>query len=50
MDTAIRILTLDEAVCISHRVNTIGKGMNSAILSSAMGKYRGTLGSLILAR
>ena len=30
--------TLDEADCISHSTNTLGKGMNPIILSPAMGK------------
>ena len=29
---------LDEAVCISYKTNTFGKGMNSVILPSVMGK------------
>ena len=29
---------LDETVCISHRTNTLGKGMNRIILPPAMGK------------
>ncbi len=28
----------DEAVCISHGANTLGKGMNPSILYPAMGK------------
>ena len=28
----------DEADCISHSINTLGKGMNPIILSLAMGK------------
>ena len=38
MDTATRVQILDEADCISHSTNTLGKGMNLIILSSAMGK------------
>ena len=29
---------LDEADCISHYINTLGKGMNPIILPLAMGK------------
>ncbi len=32
MDTATRVQTLDEADCISHSTNTLGKGMNPIIL------------------
>ena len=38
MDTATRVQMFDEADCISHGTNTLGKGMNSIILSPAMGK------------
>ena len=31
-------LSLDEAICISYSVNTLGKGMHPTILPSAMGK------------
>ena len=33
MDTAIRVQILDEADCISHCTNTLGKGMNPIIYS-----------------
>ena len=32
------VQTLDEAVCISHRASTLGKGINPTILPPAMGK------------
>ena len=35
---AIRVQILDEADCISHITNTIGKGINPIILSPAKGK------------
>ena len=38
MDTATRVQILDETDCISHRTNTVGKGMNPIILPPAMGK------------
>ena len=38
MDTARRVQILDAAYCISHRTNTLGKGMNPIILPPAMGK------------
>ena len=41
MDTATRVLILDETDCISHSTNTLGKGMNPIILPSAMGKIVG---------
>ena len=33
----------DEAVCIAHSTNTLGKGMNPTILTSAMGKIVGQI-------
>ena len=39
MDTATRVQNLDEADCISHSTNSLGKGMNPNILPPAMGKY-----------
>ena len=39
---------LDEADCISHSTNAVGKGMNPNNLPPAMGKYQGRLGSLAL--
>ena len=36
MATGVQIL--DEAVCILHSANTLGKGMNPTILSSAISK------------
>ena len=38
MDTATRVQILDEADCISHCTNTLGKGMNPIILPQSMGK------------
>ena len=38
MDTAMQVQILDEADCISHSTNTLGKGMNPIILPPAMGK------------
>ena len=39
---------IDEAVCISHSINTSGKGMNPTILLTAMEKKKGRLGTLAL--
>ena len=36
MDTVIQVQTLDEAVCISYRTNSFGKGVNPTIPHSAM--------------
>ena len=38
MDTAMRILILNEAICISLSANVFGKGMNPSILTSGMSK------------
>ena len=38
MDMATRVQILDQANCISHSTNTLGKGMNSIILPPVMGK------------
>ena len=38
MDTAMRVQILDETDCISHRTNTLEKGMNPIILPPAMAK------------
>ena len=38
MDTATWVQILNESDCISHSTNTLGKGMNPAILPPAMGK------------
>ena len=32
------IQIMDETDCISHSINTLGKGMNTIILPPAMGK------------
>ena len=36
--TVIRVQILNEAICISHRTNTLRKDMNLTVLSQAMGK------------
>ena len=38
MGTATRVQILDEAVCISHSANTLGKGKNQIILPLVKGK------------
>ena len=38
MNTTTRIQIIDETDCISHIINTFGKGMNPIILPPAMGK------------
>ena len=38
MDTATRVQILNETDFISHRTNTLGKGMNPNILPPAVGK------------
>ena len=38
MDTASQIQILDNVVYISHSINTLGKGMHTTILPSAIGK------------
>ena len=38
MVTATQVQIEDEAVCISDRINTLGKGMNPDILLPAMSK------------
>ena len=38
MDMATQVQILDEAVCISHSVNILGKGINPIILPTAMDK------------
>ena len=41
MDIAVgnrQVQILDEAVCIPHSTNILGKGMNTSILLPAMGK------------
>ena len=38
LDTATRVQILDQANCISHSTNTLGKGMNLIILPPAMDK------------
>ena len=48
MDSDTRVQILNEAVSISHSTNTPGKGMNSTILPTAMGKWYDRLGYLIL--
>ena len=36
MDKATQVQILDEAICISHSANTLGKGVNSTILPLAI--------------
>ena len=48
MDTATRVQILDEADCISHCTNTLGKGMDPIILPPAMSKRLGRLRSSAL--
>ena len=50
IDTATRVQIVDEADCISHSINALGKGMNLLILPPAMGKYKDRLGSSALVR
>ena len=38
MNTATQVQILDATVCISHRADTLGKGMNPIILPLAMDK------------
>ena len=38
MDTVTQVQILNEAVCISHRANTIKKGITPTIFFPAMGK------------
>ena len=38
MGTENQIQILDEAVCISRSIDTLGKGMHTTILSQVMGK------------
>ena len=38
MDMVTRIQILDQAVCISHSANILGKGMHPTILPLALGK------------
>ena len=38
IDTVTRIQILDQANCISHITNTLGKGINPIILPPAMRK------------
>ena len=41
MDTAIRVRILDEAAIISHKTNTLWKGMNRTLLLPVIGKIEG---------
>ena len=38
MDSATKVQSLNKAVCISRRANTVWKGMNSTILILVMDK------------
>ena len=44
MDTVTQVQILDETDCISHSINTLGKGMNPIILLPGMGKIVGQTG------
>ena len=46
MDLVNQVQILDEAVCILHNTDTLGKGMNPIILPLAMDKYLSRLGPL----
>ena len=46
VDAVTRVQNLDKAVCISLSANTLGKGMNPAILTPAISKLEGTLSFL----
>ena len=48
IDPVTRVQTLNEAVFVTHRATTFGKGMKPIILPPAMGKYWGRLVSLTL--
>ena len=48
MDSGTRVQILDEAVCISHSANNLGKSLNPIILPPAVDKLLGRLGSLTL--
>ena len=49
MDTMVRVQILDEADCISHSINILGKSKNPIILTPATGEL-GRLGSLTSVR
>ncbi len=49
MDMMTRVQILNEAVCISHDANTLGKVWNSTIVNLAINKLYEKLHSLILA-
>ena len=38
MDTKTQVQILNDAICISHDVNTFGKGMHLSIFTPAMSK------------
>ena len=44
MDLATQVRIQDEAVCISHSVNTFEKAVNPTILPPAMSKIVGQIG------
>ena len=46
--TATQVQVLNEAACISHSANTLGKGMNPRILTPAIVKWSDKLDSLTL--
>ena len=44
MDSSARVQILGKAVCLSHRANTPGKGMDLTIPPPAIGKIVGQTG------
>ena len=46
MDTVTRVQIFDEADCIPHSINILGKGMDPIILPPDKGKLQGRLDSL----
>ena len=45
-DIANQVQILDDGICISLRINTLGKGMNPIILPPVVGKQEGRIHSL----
>ena len=39
MDMVTRVQILEKVDSLSHHTNTLGKGMNTIILTQAMGKF-----------
>ena len=50
MDMVTGVQILDEAVCISHNIYTLEKGMHPTIFSPAIDKYEGRLSYLTLVK